>query len=489
MATNNTKQAVWVSLGSLFSFGFSIVSSMILSRYLDKTDYGTYKQVIYVYHTLLTVFTLGLPKTYSYFLPRVTPEEAKDLINKITKLFFILGGLFSVLLFVGSPVIASVLKNPSLEVALRYFSLVPFFMLPTMGLEGILASYKKTKFLALYTILTRVLMLLCVALPVMAFGLNYIGAIIGFVIASLLSFILAMILKFYPVRGFEKRRTSVTYKEVFQFSLPLLYASLFGVLANSADQFFISRHFGTEIFADFTNGSMELPFIGMIVTACSTVLSPIFSRLSHERVDFLSQVYALWISVYKKTALLIYPIIVYCWVFADVIMVFLYGQQYESSQTFFRIKVITYVFSLIIFAPLLINTGKVKIYSRVHATAAVLIWPIEYIGVLLTDSPYSVSIISLVGHVSKIFIFLYIIAKMFGVRIDQLFPMKLIGKIIIPCLIILAGIKYLILSHLEISTNLCLFISLFLYALCYILYAYLAKLDYGSIIRPLLSKK
>ena len=68
--SNNTIQAAWVALGSLFAFGFSIVSSIILSRYFDKTDYGTYKQVIYVYHTLLIVFTLGLPKTYSYFLPR-----------------------------------------------------------------------------------------------------------------------------------------------------------------------------------------------------------------------------------------------------------------------------------------------------------------------------------------------------------------------------------------------------------------------------------
>ena len=78
---------------------------MILSRYFDKADYGTYKQVMYVYNTLLTVFTLGLPKAYSYFLPRVNPQEAKDLINKITRLFFLLGGVFSILLFLGASLI------------------------------------------------------------------------------------------------------------------------------------------------------------------------------------------------------------------------------------------------------------------------------------------------------------------------------------------------------------------------------------------------
>ena len=57
METNNSPTSGMVAMGSLFSFGFSIVSSMILSRYFDKADYGTYKQVMYVYNTLLTVFT------------------------------------------------------------------------------------------------------------------------------------------------------------------------------------------------------------------------------------------------------------------------------------------------------------------------------------------------------------------------------------------------------------------------------------------------
>lgn len=488
MATNNTKQAVWISIGSLFSFGFSIVSSMILSRYFDKGDYGTYKQVMYVYHTLLTVFTLGLPKTFSYFLPRVKSDEAKDLINKITRLFFILGGIFSVVLFVGSPLIADILNNPDLSIALRYFAIVPFLMLPTMGLEGILATYKKTKFLTLYTISTRVVMLLSVALPVMIFNLDYIGAIIGFVISSVFAFALAMYLKFYPVRSYGKGTTEISYKEIFQFSLPLLYASLWGVLMSSSDQFFISRYFGTEVFAEFTNGSMELPFVGMIVGACSAVLSPVFSKMAHEKVNLNQVAYPLWKSVYNKTALMIYPIIVYCWVFADIIMVVLYGGKYETSQIYFRIKVLTYIFSLIIFAPFLINTGKVKFYARVTAIFAILIWPMEYIGVVLTDSPYSVSIISLGLHVTKIFVLLWAVAKMFEVKLYELFPLKLIGKIIIPSAIIMYALKWCLnLCHVH-SPVAVLVISMSAYGLIYWGYCRIAKLDYWSIIKPLLSK-
>src|SRR5690554_4623320 len=157
---------------------------MILSRYFTKDDYGTYKQVLYVYTTLLTVFTLGLPKAFSYFLPRVDENQAKSLIKKITNLFFLLGALFSIILFFGSDYIAVFLRNPDLAYALKIFSPVPFLMLPTMGLEGILATFRKTKFMTLYTVVTRVMMLLFVALPVILFDGGYIQAIIGFTARS-----------------------------------------------------------------------------------------------------------------------------------------------------------------------------------------------------------------------------------------------------------------------------------------------------------------
>ena len=94
MATNNTRQAIWISLGSLASTLIAVISPMILSRYLTKGDYGTYKQVMYIYTSLLLIFTLGLPKSYSYFIPKVDISEAKDLINKIARIFYIMGGCF-----------------------------------------------------------------------------------------------------------------------------------------------------------------------------------------------------------------------------------------------------------------------------------------------------------------------------------------------------------------------------------------------------------
>lgn len=485
---SNTVQAFWIALGSLFSFGFAIVSSMILSRYFPKEDYGTYKQVLYVYTTLLTVFTLGLPKAFSFFLPRVENNQSKDLIKKITNIFFILGGFFSVFLFLFASQIAIFLKNPDLTLALKIFSPVPFLMLPTMGLEGILATFRKTKFLAMYDVITRLFMLFCVAIPVVFFDGGYIEAIIGFVIASFVSFLLALYFKYYPVKKYGNEKCNISYKEIFKFSLPLLYASLWGIIISSADQFFISRYFGSKVFAEFSNGAMELPFVGMIVGATSTILSPIFSRMSHEKLDPQKDIFPIWKSVFEKSALLIYPLVIYSFFFADVLMVVLYGHQYEASSVYFKIKLILNFFTLIAYAPLIINIGKVKYYSDVHMYGALILIILEYLSILIFNSPYAISVVSLVCQIGRIFFMLFMVANFFNMKIYQLFPLRLIFKIIFPSVVILFLEHHILTYYFQFNHVLTLLVSFPIYGVVFCLFSILIKLDYLIIIEPLFQK-
>lgn len=60
--TSNSNQVMWVAVGQFAAYAIGIIGPMILSRYFSVADYGTYKQVMYVYNTLLIVFTMGLPR-------------------------------------------------------------------------------------------------------------------------------------------------------------------------------------------------------------------------------------------------------------------------------------------------------------------------------------------------------------------------------------------------------------------------------------------
>lgn len=482
---NNTKQAAWVALGSLFSFTFGIVSSMILSRYFDKIEYGTYKQVLYVYNSLLMVFTLGLPKAYSYFLPRTPLDEAKSMISKITNLFFVLGGVLSILLFFGAGLIADFLNNRALESALKIFSPVPFFMMPTMGLEGILATYRKTKLITLYTVITRLIMLFCVALPVVFMGTSCNEALVGFVIASAFSFILALSLKYYPIRKEEHNKSTCTYKEIFNFVLPLFIASIWGILINSTDQFFISRYFGTETFAEFSNGAMELPFVSMVIGACSTVLIPLFSKKVYENADFKLSIFPIWKGAFVKSAMLIYPIIFFCFFDAEFIMQILYSDLYVNSSNYFRIKLLMYFFKIISFYSILIAIGAAKFYAKIFMYTFFVLVSIEYLAVKIVPNPYLVTLIHVLSTIVICLIFVKFIADRFNVSFISLFPIRYIMKITLLSIISLIIVSLIRTYYLSYSIIGILLLDCCIFMAIYLVGCYFIKLNYWTFIESL----
>lgn len=479
-STNNSKQAAWIAIGSFFSFIVGIVSPMILSRYFDKGDYGTYKQVMYVYNTLLTVFTLGLPRAYAYFLPKHAIEYSKDIIQKITRIFLVLGGLFSIVLVVCAGWIAEFLNNGDLKYALILFAPTPLFLLPTMGLDGIYASFQKTKQLSIYTIVTRIMTISLTVLPVVIWHGNYVHAIIGFDIASLITCMIALYMKSWPIRGEEHKKSSVTYRQIFRFSLPLLYASLWGMIISSANQFFISRYYGNEVFAEYSNGFMENPVAGMILGAIGAVLLPIFSRIENNG-NITKDAVNIWNTAFIKSAKMIFPILVYSICCAEVLMTCMYGNQYINSSIYFQIKNVSSLFYVVPFAPILLAVGKTKEYANVHMLIAFIIVIGEWICVHFMSSPIWIVVVSEVCQVLKIFIMLCIIASLTpSKKLRYLIPIKAIGKIL--AISLLAGMgAYLSIAFISFNKFILLFVSFFVFVSLYYALCWTMRVTYKDI--------
>lgn len=485
---SNTIQAFWIALGQLIAVCLTIGSTMVLTRYMDKFNYGTYKQIFYVYTTLLSVFTLGLPKSYGYFLSRISKEEGKDFVNVMTKILVLSGLVFSILLFFCSPIIANILKNEELKTALRIFSPVPVFLMPTLGLEAIYATYKETYVAAIYSVVTRILLFACVTLPVFIFSIGYKCAVIGFVFSSFLSFLLALYLKNRPFRKIKKKKTSISVSAILKFCLPLMGAGIFNIFINSTDQFFISRYFGTEAFAEFSNGAMELPFIGMIVGACSTVLLPVYSNLCKNKsiaVEDTYKIVEIWNNVLKKTVMLIYPLIIYCIVFAGEIMVVLYGSQYETSGKYFFIMLFNNFLSVVSCYPLLLALSKTKEYSVVYLFNFIFLCILEYGAVRLFASVESVCIMSVFCLWMRIVIFMKIISEALKVPFYKIIPYKTISTIIFLSVITALSIRMLMIVEYNVLS---IFKTLMIFLFVLVLLSRLFKLDYLSIVKPLFNK-
>jgi len=391
-ASSNFNQAIWLAISSFSSFALAIFSAAILSRYFYKAEYGTYKQILYVYTTLQTIFAAGLPSVFTYFIPRLTQGQGKKLINSVNHLFILLGFFFSFFLYISSDLIAVLLKNSELSTGLKIFSPFPLFTIPALGVEGIYTALKNTKSIAFYQAGTKILMLVCIVFPVIVLNGSYRSAIIGWGIASFLTFIIAMVMKNRPYVKIKAELIPGMYKTIFNYSLPLMGASLVGMVLQSADQFFISRYYGQVTFADFSNGYIQIPFIGMIAGSVSSVLLPLFSKAESEGKLYMT--FETYERATLKTISLIYPLIFFCIFFAKDLVILMYGEQYEVSKSYLRVSLLRGIIQVFHYLPILLALGKSNVYFLVHFIFALSIWLVDFIIVMLLLPPISIAISS-----------------------------------------------------------------------------------------------
>lgn len=485
---NNTNQAFWVAFGSLISFLASIITIAFLSRYLNKSEYGTYRQILYIYSSLLVVFSVGLPNVYSYFLPRFSIHQGKEIVHKISRLLFIVGIFFSLFLYFGAEILSRILNNDELANGLKFFSPVPIFLFPTLGLKDIFATYKKTIYVAIFNTISRVFMLFCIVLPVVIFNNSYLFAIYGWVLVSIISFILAFFFLKIPFKNVKPQKVELGTNEILKFSFPIVIASIAGISIKAADQFYISRFFGVEVFAEYSNGFLELPFVLMLTGATSTVLMPVFSKIWKDKED-LTSLTNIWKNAIDKSAMLLYPILMFCIAYASEIIELLFSSKYTSSSIYFQINLFMNFFNIVIFAPLFFSMGKSKTYAIVHVLFAVVFWVSSYFVIILFQSPVAVALNNTGLQIIKTLFLVYLATRILKIRYVDFLPMKSILKYLIHGALVISLVKYIsiFLPNFNFLIIEILLISI-LYSMILFASSPIFRINYIKIFSPLLNK-
>lgn len=482
---SNTGQAFWVGVGSFSNFAVGIISAAIFSRYFDKVEYGTYRQILYVYNTLLVVFTAGLPRVFSYYLPRYDLSQGKDIVWKITKVLFLCGLAFSIFLYVFSGLIADILKNPELSKGLKWFSPIPMLILPTLGIEGIFSTYKMTKYIAVYNTLTRGMMLFFITFPVILLRGTYLQAIYGWIFVSIIALIIAYFFKGIPFKGVINEESNLPVKEIFKYSMPIALASIAGIADSASNQFYISRYFGPEVFAEFSNGFIQVPFVGMITGATATVLMPMLSKMVFLKSD-REQLLILWRSALQKSMILIYPIVIFCMFYSKEIISIVFSDAYIISAKYFITAMTINFFNVIMVAPLLYSLGETKFIARLAFTMAITSWLFGYLMLIIFKTPLSIAIMYVILSVGYILVAFGYAASKIGVSIKQLFPVARCSVIALHSIIALLVIKSILaLMSLQVSTYLLVTLAFIAYFIVLLLLSRLFKIDYYKIVIPL----
>jgi len=74
-------------------------------------------------------------------------------------------------------------------------------------------------------------------------------------------------------------------------------------------------------------------------------------------------------------------------------MVIFYGDRYETSGQYFQIKLIVNSFTLITYCQLMLSVGRNKYYYNVHMYVAIILIGLQYRFVKLIISPIAITIV------------------------------------------------------------------------------------------------
>ena len=168
----------------------------------------------------------------------------------------------------------------------------------------------------------------------------------------------------------------------------------------------------------------------MIIGAAAGVLLPEFSRMSVEGADG-GQFVRLWQAAVLKSSAIIYPLSVFCCVFAPEIICLLYGEGYREAAGLFRIVTLVNLARIMPYAPVLFALGRGKAFARAHLVTALLIVGLELWCVMVFPSLWAIAAIATGCTFFCLFLLMTTTARVLGTSLAGLMPWRMLTIVLL----------------------------------------------------------
>ncbi|MEN6445217.1 MAG: oligosaccharide flippase family protein [Candidatus Cloacimonas sp.] len=414
------KQAGILSATEFFRLGIKTLIGIALARLITPKDLGSYRQLFLIYTTFSTLLLLGIPQSMLFFLPKtMNAEKQRILITRSLNLISVLGLLFALCLFIFRSMIARLFHNPQLENLLIIYAIYPLFLFVTQLYSSIMMGLKQPLRAAKFTIFA-VLADLFLIVSAAFFTRNLTIIIWAVIVSAFLQWLYAQI----TLSKFKEKKVRFDFtfvKEQMNYALPLGLSSIIGMLSIQLDKFMISSFFTPEKFAIFSLGATEFPIVGILANSINSVLLP---HLSSTNTTTMGELYS---GAVRKNAILVFPLMALCYIFADPIIIFLYGKIYAEAAVYFRIYLFLMPLRIATFGILFQAFGKTKfiMYNSLFMLIANAV--LNYI-LIINLGMKGAAIATVIVTWLSVIIYLIQIAKVLKLKLLDFFPLKKIAR-------------------------------------------------------------
>lgn len=147
-----------------------------------------------------------------------------------------------------------------------------------------------------------------------------------------------MLLFCYIVPADDGQIRGDSIRKLLKISVPLGLASMVGTLDSYLDKWIVSAMLSPETYAVFANGAHEIPFIGAITGAITTVILVDMTRAC--KCGDYAQALQLFRGAAEKTSMILLPIMMLLLVLSEPLIAFLYTDAYLGAVNVFRVYVL-----------------------------------------------------------------------------------------------------------------------------------------------------
>ncbi len=442
---------------------FQIVIAMLMVRYLNKHDFGTFRQIMLIAVLIATTIAIGLPQSLSYFIPRAdSAKEKKQLAFQIFIALTLLGVFSSITVYLFRFRISEAFNNPDLVQYSWIFSLFLLLLMPSKCTQPALVALGRTNFASLLNFGTAVLNFIFILVPLLM-GKDMEIVLISMSAVYFLKLIVVIIILARLDGGIPKIMEFSSLKKQFLYSLPLGGSLMLGVTRKYIDQFIIAIFYNPVNFAVYSRGAFELPLVNLLPYQLSTLMIPQIA--TYYKDGNISGILYLWQESMRKVAMVLFPVFIYTFLFADLVITFLFTKEYLDSVPIFRIYLLILPFRIIAYRTILQATGHTKTVFKATLISVI----VSVVFSIILERSFGIIGPAIGVLIGMLVAPVYLIVKTkscLGVSYADLIP---IGKLKYPmlCSIIMGVVVYPV-SMLNLAAFPMLLISAVLYFLVYV---------------------
>lgn len=420
MRRNLTSQAGLLTGSRALGQIFNALSGIFVVRVLSQFDYGTYRQLILMWSTLILVGDAAFSQSLYQFIPGHR-EQARKYIGQA---LIVTAGMAALWMacFVGfAGPIAHFFNNAVLAQYLLLLAAYLGFSLLAKSPEAALITLERVAAVALNTAFFESL-----KFALILAALYQGGGIAWLLRVMVVSAALRLLHLLWLLRDHIAFASAGAFGEQFHHAMALWLPGILNISGMFAHQYIVGYYFRTEEYAVYAVACFQVPLIGVLSASINEVFLTRATEYykAYRREDLLK----IWLSACRKAQLIFLPVTLACVALARPLLITLFTSRYTKSVPLFIIIVLGLALNGIFQDGLLRAYGAMRAYAFFYVLRVILALGLGVIGARWFGM-WGAALSTLATLVILNAAQLWSVAALLEVSYARVLPWKDIGKI------------------------------------------------------------